>query len=184
MVHVPYAYSKPLCNRRQTLAQRLNYRKKSYLIGQNFSADKIFGTYLKFRQFCPTKNFHRFLISLCTLQGKNVLTFNLTLIWHVLIFSGQNISAEKIFGGQKFSVDKIFGSKADFRQFCPPKFCPIRYHLFIHDYHFVDQYFQKMYELTRSKNLWIRFKSGRISPHQGGLNGMVFIHFLCSTTSS
>ena len=45
----------------------------------------------------------------------------------VLDFSGQNISADKIFGGQKFSADKIIGSKSDFRQFCPPKFCPIRY---------------------------------------------------------
>ena len=35
-----------------------------YLIGKNFSADKIFGIYSKFRQFCPTK---------CTLQEKNVL---------------------------------------------------------------------------------------------------------------
>ena len=37
------------------------------------------------------------------------------------------ISADKIFGGQKFSADKIFGIKSDFRQLCPPKFCPIRY---------------------------------------------------------
>ena len=28
------------------------------------SADKIFGTYLKFRQFCPTKIFHGFLVYL------------------------------------------------------------------------------------------------------------------------
>ena len=49
------------------------------------------------------------------------------IIWHVLDFSGQNISADKIFGGQNFSADKIFGSKSNFRQFCPPKFCPIRY---------------------------------------------------------
>ena len=36
----------------------------------------------------------------------------------------------KYFGGQNFSADKIFGSKSDFRQFNPPKFCPIR--LFYH----------------------------------------------------
>ena len=34
---------------------------------------------------------------------------------------------DKIFGRTKFSADKIFRSKSDFRQFCPPKFCPIRY---------------------------------------------------------
>ena len=37
------------------------------------------------------------------------------------------MSGDKIFSGQKFSEDKIFGSKLDFRQFCSPKFCPIRY---------------------------------------------------------
>ena len=42
-------------------------------------------------------------------------------------FSLQNISADIIFGGQNFSADKIFGSKLNFRHFCPPKFCPIRY---------------------------------------------------------
>ena len=41
-------------------------------------------------------------------------------------FGGQNFRRTKFFGGQKFSADKIFGSKSGFRQFCPPKFCPIR----------------------------------------------------------
>ena len=36
-------------------------------------------------------------------------------------FIGQN------FGGQNIQADKIFGRKSEFRQFCPPKFCPIRY---------------------------------------------------------
>ena len=40
--------------------------------GLNFSADKIFGTKSKFRQFCPTKFFHRFLISPYNSQEKYV----------------------------------------------------------------------------------------------------------------
>ena len=34
--------------------------------------------------------------------------------------------SDKIFGGQNFSADKIFGTNSNFRQFCLPKFCPIR----------------------------------------------------------
>ena len=29
--------------------------------------------------------------------------------------------------GKIFRQTKIFGSKSDFRKFCPPKYCPIRY---------------------------------------------------------
>ena len=68
------------------------------------------------------------------------------------IFLGQNISSEKfstpspnfdtfvqflpdfcieifdeIFDGQYFSSDKLFDTKPKFGQFCPTKFCPIRY---------------------------------------------------------
>ena len=37
------------------------------------------------------------------------------------------VSLDKTFGGQKFSADKNFGTSSNFRQFCPPNFCPIRY---------------------------------------------------------
>ena len=36
------------------------------------------------------------------------------------------VSLDKTFGGQKFSADKNFGTSSNFRQFCPPNFCPIR----------------------------------------------------------
>ena len=67
-----------------------------YLIGQNFGgqnllADKIFGTDLKFRQFCPTKEFHLFL---------NRFYINLTCF---------EFWADKIFRRATFSADKTFG---------------------------------------------------------------------------
>ena len=47
------------------------------------------------------------------------------IFWYFIDYLiGQN------FGGQNFSADKVFGSKSDFRLFCPPKFCPIRYNDF------------------------------------------------------
>ena len=55
------------------------------------------------------------------IKSRDVKTFGQNL-------GGQNISADKIFGGQKFSADKIFGTQPNFRHFCPPNFCPIRYH--------------------------------------------------------
>ena len=67
-------------------------------------------------------------------RRKICLNVRFVSIWHVLNLSGQNISADKILGGQNFSADKIFGSKSDFRQFCPPKFCPIRYECYM-DFH-------------------------------------------------
>ena len=57
-------------------------------------------------------------VSYFPIQFTRKICFNVrfVLIWHILNFNGQNISA-----------DKILGSKSDFRQFCLPKFCPIRY---------------------------------------------------------
>ena len=68
-----------------------------YLIRQ-ISEDKIFGFLFTY-----------------TLYKKKCFNMNFILIWHVLNFSGQNISA-----------DEVFGSNSDFRQFCPQKFCPIK----------------------------------------------------------
>ena len=45
------------------------------------------------------------------------------------IFVGQKYSSDKIFVGQKYSSDKIFVTSRKFRQFCPTKFCPIRYNM-------------------------------------------------------
>ena len=70
---------------------------------------------------------------LCTLLGYGMknnsrpwLTFGFTDL-HCSFTLSDKISADKIFGEQNFSTDKIFGTKSDFRQFSPPKFCPIRY---------------------------------------------------------
>ena len=41
-------------------------------------------------------------------------------------YAGWKNSADKNFGGQNFSADKNFGTSSNFRQFCPPNFCPIR----------------------------------------------------------
>ena len=54
-----------------------------------------------------------------TLYKKTCFNMSFILIWRVLNFSWQNISA-----------DKIFGSKSYFRQFCPPKFCSLWYLIF------------------------------------------------------
>ena len=73
------------------------------------SSDKIFGG----QKFSADKNFrHQLEISAVLSAEKNQMMF----LFH--------------FGGQIFSGDKIFGSKPDFRHFCPPKFCPIRYMIF------------------------------------------------------
>ena len=111
--------------------------QKVYLIGQNFGGQNFRRT-----KFFGGQNFRHQVeisavlsaeifssVSYFPIQFTRKMSFNMRfiLIWHVLDFSGQNISADKIFSGQKFSADKIFVSKSDFRQFCPTKFCPIRY---------------------------------------------------------
>ena len=45
--------------------------------GQNISADRFFGTKSKFRQFCPTNFFHRFLITPYNSHKKYVWTWDL-----------------------------------------------------------------------------------------------------------
>ena len=71
---------------------------------------KIFGTKSKIRQFCPTKFFHRFLISHknfpIKIHKKNMFNMRFVLIWSFLDFSGQNNSAAKIFGELKNQKDK------------------------------------------------------------------------------
>ena len=110
---------------------------REYLIGhffggQNFRRTKFFGGqnfrhHLKISAVLSDENFS--MVSYFPIHFTRKICF--ILIWHVLNFSGQNISADKIFGGQNFSADKIFGSNSDFRQFCPPKFCPIRYQVMV-----------------------------------------------------
>ena len=83
-----------------------------------FSAPyKIFGNFV--RRICFKKTFAKFLIRLdcCFFNGFSVTRK----------YAGKKNSADKNFGGQKFSADKIFGTSSNFRQFCPPNFCPIRY---------------------------------------------------------
>ena len=58
--------------RQYTLSDKISTDK--IFGGQNFSAGKTFGTKSKFRQFCPTKFFHRFLIFPYNSQEKYVLT--------------------------------------------------------------------------------------------------------------
>ena len=98
-----------------------NFRRTKFFGGQNFRHQVEISAVLSDEIFSSVSYF--------SIQFTRKICFKMkfVLIWHVLYFSGQNISADKIFGGQNFSADKIFGSKSDFRQFCPPKFCPIRY---------------------------------------------------------
>ena len=53
---------------------------------------------------------------------------------------------DKIFDGQNFSSDKTFDTKSKFRQFCPTKFCPIRYPR-------KQRFLIRMYQ----KHLWLFF---------------------------
>ena len=107
-----------------------------YLIGQKFGGQKIRRT-----KFFGGQNF-RHQLEISAILSKTVLTRNLCFCFlrcqnkdrqctetHIMI-GGQKISADKNFGGQNFSADKIFGAKPNFRQFCPPNFCPIRYIIF------------------------------------------------------
>jgi hypothetical protein len=97
------------------------------------------------------KIFHRFLIS-HTLYKKNMFQHHEFYI-NLTCFEFQ---LTKDFGGQNFSADKIFGSKSYFRQFCPPKFCPIWYLTFRA---FWVSVFLKRYSRQKSVlNIFIRWK--------------------------
>ena len=84
-----------------------------------YRTDKIFGASLKFQQFSVS-------YFLNVLQGK-CLNMNFILIWHVLNFNGQNISA-----------DKIFGSKSDFRELCPLSATKVSTHSILKLNHCID----------------------------------------------
>ena len=101
---------------------RTKFRRTKFSAAKIFRRTKLSAPAQNFGSFVRLKFFLGFLFP--NTFYKKIFFI---LIWHVLNFSGQNISADKIFGGQNFSADKIFGSQPDFRKFCPPKFCPIRY---------------------------------------------------------
>ena len=88
--------------------------------GQNFRWTKFSAPSWNFGSFVRRNFFIGFLFP-HTIHEKIFLNMIFVIIWHVLDFSGQNISA-----------DKIFGNKSDFRLFCPPKICPIRYFIDSH----------------------------------------------------
>ena len=72
--------------------------------GQKYSADKIFGTKLKFRQFCPPNYFPKTTARLHVIFLYNVILQCVTifLMFSRNIFGGQNFRRTKIFGGQNF----------------------------------------------------------------------------------
>ena len=95
-----------------------NYQMKfliKYLIGQNFGGQNFLHK-LEISAVFPPKIFLLFYVL------KWVWYYFDMLLWTILEYQPTN------FRQTKFSADKIFGSKHDFQHFCPPKFCPIRYH--------------------------------------------------------
>ena len=67
-------------------------------------------------------NFPNRCLTLCIFQSSQSTTFRRTEISADLIFRRTKISVDFI-----FRRTKIFGTQSDFRQVCPPKFCPILY---------------------------------------------------------
>ena len=91
--------------------ERTNGEKHTHpiqCIVQGASVDGTSGSFIRRNFFTGFLFFH--------IQFTRKICFNMRFVLISFDFSGEN-----------FSADNIWGSKSDFRQFCPPKFCPIRY---------------------------------------------------------
>ena len=94
---------------------RTKFRRTEFFGGQNFRHQVEISAVSSDEMFSSDSYF--------PIQFKRKICFKHEICINLTCFRFQRT---KYFGGQKFSADKIFGSKSDFRQFCPPKFCPIR----------------------------------------------------------
>ena len=66
------------------------------------------------------------------------------------------------FGGQNPAVDKIFGTKSKFREFCPPKICPLNFFLYFTSCILPSDVVKMKY--FHGQNFWQKTKLSALSP--------------------